>query len=119
MDVDESFVSQISLDSVSFGSLDVWAAIPSIPINPDLYLGPEDDIIDVDELPDSANPEIDAPAASEVSMLYETSTELHSQQPELANEDLCLMVQEFQLFGSYEHTRDLPDPSIPLLLEAE
>jgi hypothetical protein len=42
-----------------------------LPIDPDLYLGPEDDLIDVDESPDSADREIDAPAASEVSMSCE------------------------------------------------
>ncbi|KAG1819113.1 uncharacterized protein BJ212DRAFT_1479226 [Suillus subaureus] len=68
---------------------------PGIPIDPDLYLGPEDDIIDVDKLPDSADPKIDALAASEVFMSYKTSTELHLQQSELTNEDLCLIVWEF------------------------
>ncbi|KAG1816890.1 uncharacterized protein BJ212DRAFT_1480743 [Suillus subaureus] len=126
----------IEYDSPSSGSLDVLAAIPGFLINPDLYLGPEDDIIDVDELLDSADPKIDVPAASEVSMsLDDTSNELHSEQPELTNEDLCSMAQEFQPFRSYEHTglqsiqdqpgdykhrtSDLPDPSIPLLLKAK
>lgn len=36
-------------------------------IDPDLYLGPEDDVIDVDELPDFADPPTLAPAASDVS----------------------------------------------------
>ncbi|KAG1814428.1 uncharacterized protein BJ212DRAFT_1482159 [Suillus subaureus] len=160
MDVDESTVSWASLDNLYLGldddieydslsseSLDVLAAIPdqSPPaqadhpcflIDPDLYLRPEDDIIDVDELLDSADPKIDVPAASEVSMsLDDTSNKLQSEQPELTNKDLHLMAQEFQPFGSYEHTGlqsiqdrlgdykhhtgDLPDPSIPLLLEAE
>ncbi|KAG0694350.1 hypothetical protein DFH29DRAFT_1006421 [Suillus ampliporus] len=108
---------------------------PALPIDPDLYLGPEDDLIDVDELPDSADADPDAPAPPEVSMSYETSTELHAEQPELTNEDLYSMVREFRPFGSFEHTGlksikdrlgdytrrngDLPDPSIPQLLEAE
>ncbi|KAG1819586.1 uncharacterized protein BJ212DRAFT_1478818 [Suillus subaureus] len=115
MDVDESTVSRASLgldddieyDSLSSRSLDVLAAIPdqSPPaqadhpgflIDPDLYLRPEDDIIDVDELPDSADPKIDVPAASEASMsLDDTSNELHSEQLELTNEDLHSMAQEF------------------------
>ncbi|KAG1794506.1 uncharacterized protein BJ212DRAFT_1490055 [Suillus subaureus] len=119
MDVDESSVSQVSLDDLYLGpdddigydsassrSLDVLAAItnqsplaqvdhPGSPINPDLYLRHEDDIIDVDELLDSADPKIDALAASEVFMSYKTSTGLHSQWPELTNEDLHLMVWEF------------------------
>ncbi|KAG0699335.1 hypothetical protein DFH29DRAFT_1002112 [Suillus ampliporus] len=149
MDLDESSVSQVSLDdlylgpdddieydSVSSGPLDVLAEIPALPIDPDLYLGPEDDHIDVDELPDSADAEPDAPAPPEVSMSSdETSTELHAEQPELTNEDLYSMVREFWPFGSFEHTGlksikdrlgdytrrngDLPDPSIPQLLEAE
>ncbi|KAG1803429.1 uncharacterized protein BJ212DRAFT_1304578 [Suillus subaureus] len=129
MDVDESTVSWASLDdpylgpdddieydSPSSGSPDVLAAIPNqsplaqadhpgFLIDPDLYLGLEDDIIDVDELPDSADPKIDVPAASEASMsLDDTSNELQSEQPELTNEDLCLMAWEFRPFGSYEHT---------------
>ncbi|KAG1808416.1 uncharacterized protein BJ212DRAFT_1303027 [Suillus subaureus] len=144
MDVDESTVSWASLDDLYLGpdddieydspssrSPDVLAAIPSFLINPDLYLGPEDDIINVDELPDSADPKIDVPAASEASMsLDDTCNELQSEQLELTNEDLRSMAWEFRPFGSYEHTgyqlgdykhctRDLPDPSIPLLLEAE
>ncbi|KAG0694697.1 hypothetical protein DFH29DRAFT_880549 [Suillus ampliporus] len=118
MDLDESSVSRVSLDdlylgpdddieydSVSSGPLDVLAEIPALPIDPDLYLGPEDDPID---------------APSEVSMSSdETSTKLHAERPELTNEDLYSMVQEFRPFGSFEHTGYLPDPSIPQLLEAE
>ncbi|KAG1727893.1 hypothetical protein EDB19DRAFT_1832931 [Suillus lakei] len=129
MDVDESFVSRASLDDlylgpdedieyhpVSSGSPDVLAAIPDqsppaqadqpgLAIDPDLYLGPEDDVIDVDEMPDFADAECDAPAPPEESMLSdETSTESHSDQPDLANEDLCSMVRDFHPFGSYKHT---------------
>ncbi|KAG1803033.1 uncharacterized protein BJ212DRAFT_1487255 [Suillus subaureus] len=92
MDVDESTVSQASLDQ----SPPAQADHPGFLINPDLYLGPEDDIIDVDELLDSANPKIDVLAASEASMsLDDTSNELQSEQPELTNKDLCLMAWEF------------------------
>ncbi|KAG1722471.1 hypothetical protein EDB19DRAFT_1834995 [Suillus lakei] len=129
MDVDESFVSRASLDDlylgpdedieyhpVSSGTPDVLAAIPDrsppaqadqpgLAIDPDLYLGPEDDVIDVDEMPDFADAECDAPAPPEESMLSdETSTESHSDQPDLANEDLRSMVRDFRPFGSYEHT---------------
>ncbi|KAG1800138.1 uncharacterized protein BJ212DRAFT_1488023 [Suillus subaureus] len=101
MDVDESTVSWASLDQ----SPPAQADYPGFPINPDLYLRPEDDIIDVDELLDSADPKSDVLAASEVSMsLDDTSTELHSEQPELTNEDLHSMAREFRPFGSYEHT---------------
>ncbi|KAG1719391.1 hypothetical protein EDB19DRAFT_1913167 [Suillus lakei] len=160
MDVDESFVSRASLDDlylgpdedieyhpVSSGTPDVLAAIPDrsppaqadqpgLAIDPDLYLGPEDDVIDVDEMPDFADAECDAPAPPEESMLSDaTSTESHSDQPDLPNEDLRSMVRDFRPFGSYEHTGlqsiqdrlgdykhrhgNLPDPSIPQLLEAE
>ncbi|KAG1804321.1 uncharacterized protein BJ212DRAFT_1486743 [Suillus subaureus] len=106
----------IEYDSPSSRSLDVLAAIPdqSPPaqadhlgflIDPDLYLRPEDDIIDVDELLDSADPKIDVLAASEASMSYDTSNELHSEYPELTTEDLHSMAWEFRPFGSYEHTR--------------
>ncbi|KAG0695792.1 hypothetical protein DFH29DRAFT_1005107 [Suillus ampliporus] len=118
MDLDESSVSQVSLDdlylgpdddieydSVSSGPLDVLAAIPTLPINPDLYLGPEDDLIDVDELPDSADAETDAPAPPEVSMsLDETSAKLHAERPELTNKYLYSMVQDFRPFRSFKHT---------------
>ncbi|KAG1781462.1 hypothetical protein EV702DRAFT_1192952 [Suillus placidus] len=160
MDVDESFVSQASLDelylrpdddieydSVSSRPPGVLAAIsnqsplaqsdhPGLPINPDLYLGPEDDLIDVDELLDFPDVKGDALAPAEELMLSnEKSAELHAAQPYLTNEELHLMLQEFQPFNSYEHTglqsiqdwlsdykhRDgnLPDPSIQQLLEVE
>ncbi|KAG1734784.1 hypothetical protein EDB19DRAFT_1910910 [Suillus lakei] len=105
-------------------------------IDPDLYLRPEDDVIDVDEMPDFADAKCDAPAPPEESMLLdETSTKLHSDQPDLTNKDLRLMVRDFQPFRSYEHTGlqsiqdrlgdykhhhgNLRDPSIPQLLKAE
>ncbi|KAG1724421.1 hypothetical protein EDB19DRAFT_1834188 [Suillus lakei] len=118
----------IEYDSVSSILLDVLAAIPGssialhvhytltdqsppapadhpvLPIHLDLYLGPDDDLIDCDEGPDSADADSDALAAPEVSMSSdETSTELHSEQLDLTNEDLHLMLQEFQPFGSFKH----------------
>ncbi|KAG1721658.1 hypothetical protein EDB19DRAFT_1917184 [Suillus lakei] len=78
---------------------------PGLAINPDLYLGPEDDVIDVDEMPDFADAKCDAPAPPEESMLSdETSTESHSDQPDLTNKDLRSMVRDFCPFGSYKHT---------------
>ncbi|KAG1718627.1 hypothetical protein EDB19DRAFT_1837803 [Suillus lakei] len=141
MDVDDSSVSQVSLDdlylgpdddmeynSMSSGPPDVVAAItgssitiqvyytltnqaplapldhPVPPIDLDLYLWPDDDLIDCDQGPDSTEADSDAPALPEVSMSYETSAELHSEQPDVTNEDLCSMLQELQPFGSFQHT---------------
>ncbi|KAG1737444.1 hypothetical protein EDB19DRAFT_1909762 [Suillus lakei] len=119
MDVDDSSVSRVSLDDlylgpdedieyhpVSPGPPDVLVAIPNrsspaqadqpgLAIDPDLYLGPEDDVIDVDEMPDIADAGCDAPAPPEELMLYETSTKSHSDQPDLANKDLRSMVWDF------------------------
>ncbi|KAG2109813.1 hypothetical protein DEU56DRAFT_902739 [Suillus clintonianus] len=158
MDVDDSSMGRVSPDdldglylgpeddlehvSMSSGPPGAMADIPdqSDPgqaddagylVDPDLYLGPEDDVIDVDELPDSAYPPSVSPAASDVSSSSETSsTELPADKPELDIEDLRLMVREFHPFGKYQHekyrlgdykrrTGGLPDPSIQLLLEAE
>ncbi|KAG1733098.1 hypothetical protein EDB19DRAFT_1911680 [Suillus lakei] len=86
--------------------------------------------------PDAEDADSDAPGAPEASMsLDETSTDLHSEQPDLTNEDLHLMLWEFQPFRSFKHPGlqsiqdqlcdykhhhgNLPDPSIPQLLEAE
>ncbi|KAG1723629.1 hypothetical protein EDB19DRAFT_1834536 [Suillus lakei] len=78
---------------------------PGLAIDPDLYLGPEDDVINIDEMLDFADAECDALAPPEESMLSdETSTKSHSDQPDLANEDLHSMVWDFHPFGSYEHT---------------
>ncbi|KAG2039874.1 hypothetical protein BDR03DRAFT_1090271 [Suillus americanus] len=105
-------------------------------IDPDLYLGPEDDVIDVDELPDAADPPNFDPATSEVSIpSNKSSTELPADQPELDYEEVHLMAQELHPFGKYQHPeyqsiRDrlsdytrhaggLPDPSLQQLLEAK
>ncbi|KAG1725240.1 hypothetical protein EDB19DRAFT_1915156 [Suillus lakei] len=109
MDVDEYFGldEDIEYHPVSPGPPDVLVAIPDrsplaqadqpgLAIDPDLYLGPENDVIDVDEMLDFADAECDAPAPPEESMLSdETSTESHSDQPDLANEDLHSMVWDF------------------------
>src|SRR6267154_1097580 len=39
-----------------------------------------------------------------ISQADETSTDLSSERPELTNEDIRAMVQEFRPFGSYDHT---------------
>ncbi|KAG1744224.1 hypothetical protein EDB19DRAFT_1906784 [Suillus lakei] len=132
MDVDEPSESQVSPDQSPLAPADH----PVPPINLDLYLGPDDDLIDCDERPDSADADSNALDALEASMsLDETSTKLHSEQLDLTNEDLHLMLQESRPFGSFEHpglqsiqdqlhdykfhNGNLPDPSIPQLLEAE
>ncbi|KAG2758138.1 hypothetical protein P692DRAFT_20948152 [Suillus brevipes Sb2] len=128
-------------DSVSSSHPDMFHAIPDqfppaeaddqhlLPIDQDLYLGPDHDLIDCDE-------DIDVPAVPEVpKAINATSTGSRSPPPELTNEDLLTMVQEFRPFGSFEHSTldtiqdrlshyinengKLPDPTIPQQLEAE
>ncbi|KAG2035377.1 hypothetical protein BDR03DRAFT_983673 [Suillus americanus] len=106
MDVDDSSMGWESLDQSDPGQADDAGCL----INPDLYLGPEDDVIDVDELPDAADPPIFDPATLEVSISY---------QPELDFEEVHLMAQELHYFGKYQHPECLPDPSLQQLLEAE
>ncbi|KAG1770778.1 hypothetical protein EV702DRAFT_1202249 [Suillus placidus] len=144
MDVDESFASQASLDELYFGPEDEIADQSplaqsnhlGLEIDPALYLRPEDDLIDVNELPDFSDVKTDAPGLAEELMISnEPSTELHSDQPELSYEDLLSMVWDFWPWGSYEHNGlqsiqdrlnnyiryhgNHPDPSIQQLLEAE
>ncbi|KAG2030501.1 hypothetical protein BDR03DRAFT_1017057 [Suillus americanus] len=105
-------------------------------IDPDLYLRPEDDVIDVDEFPDAADPPTFDPATSEVSISSNKSfTELPADQLELDFEEVHLMARELHPFGKYQHPeyqsirdrlRDytrraggLPDPSLQQLLEAK
>ncbi|KAG2037165.1 hypothetical protein BDR03DRAFT_1092086 [Suillus americanus] len=137
----------IEYDTMSAGPPDALAAIPDQSdlgqaddagclIDPDLYLGPEDNVIDVDELPDAADPPIFDLATSEVSIpSNKLSTELPADQPELDYEEVRLMARELHPFGKYQHPeyqsirdrlRDytchaggLPDPSLQQLLEAE
>ncbi|KAG2039876.1 hypothetical protein BDR03DRAFT_980507 [Suillus americanus] len=120
MDVDDSSMGRESLDddieydTMSAGPPDALAAYPADDagclIDPDLYLRPEDDVINVDELPDAADPPTFDPATSEVSFSY---------QPELDFEEVHLMAQELHPFGKYQHPECLPDPSLQQLLEAE
>ncbi|KAG1719961.1 hypothetical protein EDB19DRAFT_1918362 [Suillus lakei] len=78
---------------------------PVLPIDLDLYLRPDDDLIDCDQGPDSTEADSDALAPPEVLMSSdETSAKLHSEQPDVTNEDLHLMLQELWPFGSFEHT---------------
>ncbi|KAG2737135.1 hypothetical protein P692DRAFT_20893700, partial [Suillus brevipes Sb2] len=97
-------------DSVASSHLDMFHAIPNqfppaeaddqhlLPIDEDLYLGPDHDLIDCDE-------DIDVPAVPEVPMaINATSTGSRSPPPELTNEDLLAMVQEFWPFGSFDHS---------------
>ena len=142
---------------------------PGLAIDPDLYLGPEDDVIDVDEMPDFADAECDAPAPPEESMLCEfidfrwlsildvslklmkhlpnliqtsrtsltkiyirwSGTSAHSGHTNTQDVSIWhrsfifvlsyLQVQSIQdRLGDYKHRHgNLPDPSIPQLLEAE
>ncbi|KAG2037497.1 hypothetical protein BDR03DRAFT_999954 [Suillus americanus] len=147
MDVDDSSMGQESLDdlddlylgpddgieydTMSTRPPDALAAIPdqSDPgqaddaghlIDPDLYLRPEDDVIDVDELPDAADPPTFDLATSEVSISSnKSSTKLPADQPELDFEEVHLMARELHPFGKYQHPECLPDPSLQQLLEAE
>ncbi|KAG2030630.1 hypothetical protein BDR03DRAFT_986965 [Suillus americanus] len=108
-DLDDLYLGpddDIEYDTMSAGPLDALAAIPRIImhanftledqsdpgqaddtgclIDPDLYLGPEDDVIDVDEFPDAADPPTFDPATSEVSFSSnKLSTKLPADQPEL------------------------------------
>ncbi|KAG2030391.1 hypothetical protein BDR03DRAFT_1017162 [Suillus americanus] len=130
----------IEYDTMSTRPPDASAAIPdqsdlgqaddaSCLIDPDLYLRPEDDVIDVDELPDAADPPTFDLATSEVSISSnKLSTELPTDQPELYFEKVHLMAWELHPFGKYQHPeyqsirdrlRDytchaggLPDPSL-------
>ncbi|KAG2094379.1 uncharacterized protein F5147DRAFT_657147 [Suillus discolor] len=148
MDVDESSQSRMSLDplddiylgpddeldsdSGSSGGLDVLNVIPdpSSPAladglalydDPDLYLGPEDTLISSD----------DAPAVPDFPMAANSETpERQSPEPELNNEALRAMVQEFMPIGSYDQAENrlgdyqqrhgnLPAPTVAQLLEAD
>ncbi|KAG1734427.1 uncharacterized protein EDB91DRAFT_1084084 [Suillus paluster] len=139
---------EIEDGSVSFSGPGVLAAIPggylrispystcirrirpvhvhstSLYIDPDLYLGPDEDLIDCDDEPGSV-----------YAWLNERPTKCDPAHPEVTNEYLHVMVREFQPIGSFEHSGlqslqdrlssykqdngGLPAPSIPLLIEAE
>ncbi|KAG2033149.1 hypothetical protein BDR03DRAFT_1075912 [Suillus americanus] len=144
-DLDDLYLGpddDIEYDTMSTGPPDASAAIPRIImhanftledqsdpgqaddagclIDPDLYLGPEDDVIDVDELPDAADPPTFDLATSEVSISSnKSSTKLPADQPELDFEEVHLMAWELHPFRKYQHPECLPDPSLQQLLEAE
>ncbi|KAG2085344.1 uncharacterized protein F5147DRAFT_659540 [Suillus discolor] len=148
MDVDESSKSRMSLDplddiylgpddeldsdSGSSGGLDLLNAIPdplypalvdglALYDDPDLYLGPEDTLISSD----------DAPAVPDFPMAANSETpERQLPKPELNNEALRAMVQEFMPIGSYDQAENrlgdyqqrhgnLPAPTVAQLLEAD
>ncbi|KAG1886444.1 hypothetical protein F4604DRAFT_1675363 [Suillus subluteus] len=177
MDVDDSSESRMSLDSLDHVYLgpdkeldsdsgssrgpDVLDAIPdpSFPAqaddltlfnDPDLYLGPEDDLIECDDapaVPDSpmtgdcihpissttSTPEPPSvhPVVSEAPMnLHATTPGCQSTQPDLTNEELRAMIQEFIPIGSYDQTENrlgdyqqcqghIPHPTVAQLLEAD
>ncbi|KAG1835822.1 hypothetical protein F4604DRAFT_1944089 [Suillus subluteus] len=143
MDVDDSSESRMSLDSLDHVYLgpdeeldsdsgssrgpDVLDAIPdpSFPAqaddlalfnDPDLYLGPEDDLIECDDapaVPDSpmtatkSTPEPPSvhPVVSEAPLSSRATTPgRQSTQPDLTNEELRAMIQEFMPIGSYDQT---------------
>ncbi|KAG1796147.1 uncharacterized protein BJ212DRAFT_1306383 [Suillus subaureus] len=114
MDVDNSTESQISTDDLYLGPDDIidydsviqWSGCvgfnpwikydypsqadqPALHIDLDLYLGPDDDLIDCDDELESANADRDAPVAPEISMsLNEKSAKCHSAKLDLTNEEL-------------------------------
>ncbi|KAG2097752.1 uncharacterized protein F5147DRAFT_777917 [Suillus discolor] len=141
---------ELDSDSGSSGGLDLLNAIPdpSYPAladglalydDPDLYLGPEDTLISSDDAPavpdfpmagevTPAEPEAPIPSNSE-------TPERQSPEPELNNEALRAMVQEFMPIGSYDQAEiqtivdrlgdyqqrhgNLPAPTVAQLLEAD
>ncbi|KAG2336120.1 hypothetical protein BDR05DRAFT_953587 [Suillus weaverae] len=112
--------------------------------DPDLYLGPEDDVIEFDDapaVPDSpmtggSIPPISCAFFMEFSTVPEapvtsnsTAIEHQSPKPEMAYEDLHAMVREFMPIRSFDHTEhrlgdyeqchgNLPDPTVAQLLES-
>ncbi|KAG1783673.1 hypothetical protein EV702DRAFT_1273904 [Suillus placidus] len=174
MEVDDSSQSRMSLDELddiylgpddeldsdsgSSSGPEVLNAIPDqshpahtddLPLfnDPDLYLGPEDDVIEFDDapaVPDSPmtvsdstpEPHSASPAVPEAPMtLNSTAIKRQSPKTEMDYEDLHAMVQEFMPIGSYDHTEiesildclgdyeqrhgNLPDPTVAQLLKAD
>ncbi|KAG2366114.1 hypothetical protein BDR07DRAFT_1480526 [Suillus spraguei] len=137
---------EIDYNSGSSGGLDVLDAIPDhlypaqseeLPLfnDPDLYLGPDDDLIDCDEAPECFDVEIDAPAIPGIAIpAHATPPKCQSPIPELSNEDLHAMLREFMPLGSYDQTEfesildrlghyqqrhgNLPEPTVHQLLKA-
>ncbi|KAG1871634.1 hypothetical protein F4604DRAFT_1926002 [Suillus subluteus] len=115
--------------------------------DPDLYLGPEDDLIECDDapaVPDSpmtatkSTPEPPSvhPVVSEAPLSsHATTPGRQSTQPDLTNEELRAMIQEFMPIGSYDQTEiqsiidrlgdyqqrqgHIPHPTVAQLLEAD
>ncbi|KAG1873172.1 hypothetical protein F4604DRAFT_1925668 [Suillus subluteus] len=149
---------ELDSDSGSSRGLDVLDAIPdpSFPAqaddlalfnDPDLYLGPEDDLIESDDalaVPDSpmtatkSTPEPPSvhPVVSEAPLSSRATTPgRQSTQPDLTNEELHAMIQEFMPIGSYDQTEiqsiidrlgdyqqrqgHIPHPTVAQLLEAD
>ncbi|KAG1759385.1 hypothetical protein EDD22DRAFT_955912 [Suillus occidentalis] len=144
MDVDEPSESWMSIDSLddiylgpdeeldsdsgSSAGLDVLDQNPtqSHPVqgddlslfnDPDLYLGPKDDLIEFDDgpaVPDSPmtlnesmlEPRLASPAVPEAPIPSQSATPgCQSPMPPLNNEELCAMIQEFMSIGSYDQTK--------------
>ncbi|KAG1866345.1 hypothetical protein C8R48DRAFT_772443 [Suillus tomentosus] len=174
MDVDESSKSRMSLDPLDdiylgldneldsdsgpSGGLDALNVIPdpSYPAladglalydDPDLYLGPEDTLIESDDAPavpdlpmtvneSTPEPHPASPAVPKAPIPSNSATpECQSPELELNNEALHAMVQEFMPIGSYDQAEiqtivdrlgdyqqrhgNLPDPTVAQLLEAD
>ncbi|KAG1798549.1 uncharacterized protein HD556DRAFT_1440255 [Suillus plorans] len=149
---------ELDSDSGSSGGLDSLNAIPdpSYPAladglalydDPDLYLGPEDTFISSDDAPavpdfpmavneSTPEPHPATPAVPEAPIPSNSETpECQSPEPELNNEELRAMVQEFMPIGSYDEAEiqtivdrlgdyeqshgNLPAPTVAQLLEAD
>ncbi|KAG1788847.1 uncharacterized protein HD556DRAFT_1311767 [Suillus plorans] len=172
MDVDESSKSRMSLDALddiylgpddeldsnsgSSGGSDALNVIPdpsylaladglALYDNPDLYLGPEDTLIESDDAPavpdlpmtvNESTPEPHpaspaSPAVPEAPIPSNSATpKCQLPEPALNNEELRAMVWEFMPIGSYDQTKNhlgdyqqrhgnLPDPTVAQLLEAD
>ncbi|KAG2158261.1 uncharacterized protein EDB93DRAFT_1246112 [Suillus bovinus] len=109
---------------------------PGFPIHPDMYLGPEDDLIDCEvkqECADSDSEVSGAPVVSRASIAKSPEHDLPH--PDVTYEELLAMVRDLRPFESYNHTGiqsiqdgvqdykqrhgHIPNPSIQQLLEAE
>ncbi|KAG2091177.1 uncharacterized protein F5147DRAFT_780057 [Suillus discolor] len=162
MDVDESSKSRMSLDpldNIYLGPHDEYVSqfkYPSYPAladglalydDPDLYLGLEDTLISSDDAPvvpdfsmavneSTPEPHPATPVVPEAPIPSILETPKHqSPKPELNNEALCAMVQEFMPIGSYDQSEiqtivdrlgdyqqchgNLPAPAVAQLLEAD
>ncbi|KAG2094672.1 uncharacterized protein F5147DRAFT_657144, partial [Suillus discolor] len=144
---------ELDSDSGSSGGLDLLNVIPdplypaladglALYDDPDLYLGPEDTLISSDDAPavpdfpmavneSTPEPHPVTPAEPEAPIPSNSETpERQSPKPELNNEALRAMVQEFMPIGSYDQAENrlgdyqqrhgnLPAPTVAQLLEAD